>query len=259
MSQYFRDAQTQPMPVVTATPPSPQRPLPPQPPRKRRRWPWLVAIGALGVFGVGLLLYALGAPSTGVTPTSAVQPTAQPTHAATHKPTVKATSQPTSQQAPTSGPAILGSNLGAFVANYGHPNDHSIANSGLYHFKRYPGSTLDFLIVVTDLTDGGVYANRVKDITVQAPHAGWSQQEATAACAAFLPRDAVYKREIGLANGYDKIYFSASLARLFPASSFVDVNGNQVQSGLFDVHYLYSSGTIIASCDILIGTQQTQL
>src|SRR5712691_2277458 len=102
MSQYFRDAQTQPMPVVTATPPSPQRLLPPQPPRKRRRWPWLVAIGALVVFGVSLLSYALGAPSMGVTPT----PAAQPTHAATHKPTVKATSQPTSQQAPTSGPAI---------------------------------------------------------------------------------------------------------------------------------------------------------
>jgi hypothetical protein len=255
MSQYFRDVQTQPMPVVTVTPPSPQRLLPPQPPRKRRRWPWLVVIGVLGVVAVGLLLYGLGAPSTGVTPTPAVQPT----HAATPKPAVKATSQPTSRQAPTSGPAILGSNLSAFVANYGHPNNHSIANSGLYHFKRYPGSTLDFLIATTDLTDGGVYANRVKDITVQAPHAGWSQQEATAACDAFLPRDAVYKRQIGLANGYDRVYFSASLAGLFPAPSFVDFNGNQVQPGLFDVHYIYSSGTIIASCEILIGTQQTQL
>ncbi len=271
MSHYIRDAQTQPVPVVIASPPSPQHPLPSRPPRKRRRWPWLAAIGILVVFGVSLLVYALGAPSTAATPTSAANPTAKSTHAPTLASSVKATSQPTArastvptthstqQPAPSSGPAIIGGELGAFVATYGQPNNHSIASSGLYHFKRYPNSTLDLLIARTDLTDAGVYTSRVEEITVQAPDAGWSQQDATAACAAFLPGDAVYKREVKLATGYDKLYVSATLASLFPASSFVDVNGQQVQAGSFDVQYLYRSGTIVASCDILIGTQQTQL
>ena len=151
---------------------------------------------------------------------------------------------------PTSGQAVLGGDLAAFVARYGRPNDHSTPASGLYHFQSYPGSNLDSLAVTTDLTDGGVYAGRAESVTVQAP----------AACAAFFPRDAVYKQQIALADGYDRIYYAASLAQLFPASAFADFNGKQVQPGLFDVQYVYRPGTkMIASCNLLIGTQQTQL
>ncbi len=144
------------------------------------------------------------------------------------------------------------------MAKYGQPNDHSTPSGGLYHFQRYSGSNLDFLIVQTDAADGAVYAQRAEGVTAQAPDAGWNQQEASVACAAFLPRDAVYKRQVGLTNGYDKIYFSASVAKLFPASAFTDASNNQVQTGLFDAQYLYKSGTTIDSCDILIGTEQTQ-
>jgi hypothetical protein len=145
------------------------------------------------------------------------------------------------------------------VAKYGQPNDHSVSGSGYYHFKRYASSNLDFLIVQADTADGGVYTQRVKGVMAQAPGAGWSQQEASAACATFLPRDAVYERTVKLANGYDKVYFSASLAGLFRASAFTDPNGSQVKAGLFDVRYIYRSGTIIDSCGILIGTEQIQL
>jgi hypothetical protein len=132
-----------------------------------------------------------------------------------------------------------------------------VPDAGYYHFQQYSG--LDFLVVQADAADGGVYANRVKGVTERAPAAAWNQQEASAACAAFLPRDAVYAREAGLANGYDKVYFSATLAGLFPASAFTDPNGTQVQAGLFDIQYIYRSGTSIDSCGILIGTQRTQL
>jgi hypothetical protein len=142
---------------------------------------------------------------------------------------------------------------------YGKPNDHSVPTAGYYHFRRYVSSDLDFLIVQADAADGGVYAQRVKGVMAQAPGTGWNQQEASAACNAFLPRDAVYEHTVKLANGYDKVYFSTSLAGLFPASAFTDPNGSQVKAGLFDVQDIYRSGTIIDSCGILIGTEQTQL
>ena len=142
---------------------------------------------------------------------------------------------------------------------YGQPNVHSVPSAGYYHFRRYASSVLDFLIVQTDAADGGVYAQRVKGVMAQAPGAGWNLQEASAACAAFLPRDAVHERTVKLANGYDKVYFSASLAGLFRASAFTDPNGSQVKAGLFDVQYIYRSETIIDSCGILIGTEQIQL
>jgi hypothetical protein len=159
---------------------------------------------------------------------------------------------------PTSGPALVGGDLGAFVAHYGQPNGHSTPDGGFFNFQRYPGSNRDFLIAQTDAADGGVYAQRVEGVTAQAPDAGWLQQEASTTCAAFFPRDAVYQREVGLVNGYDKIYFSASLARLFPASAFTDASDDQIQAGLFDVRYLYQSNTIIGSCGISIGTEQTE-
>jgi len=195
-------------------------------------------------------------------PVSNSQPTSVPTTQPTT--TTAPTSQSTTQSVinPTSGPALLGSDLGTFAAIYGQPNDHSTPSVGEYHFKRYPGSNIDFLILWTDNADGGVYANRVENVNVQASDAGadagWTQAEADASCAPFLPRDAVYKSQVGLTGGYDKIYFSASLASLFPASAFTDGNSNQVQSGLFDVQYLYASGSLIAGCSILIGTQQMQ-
>jgi hypothetical protein len=171
--------------------------------------------------------------------------------------TSQAIPQPTSRAIPA--PAIIGSDTGAFVEMYGQPNNHSVPSAGYYHFRRYAGSDLDFLIVQADAADGGVYAQRVKGVMAQAPGAGWNQQEASAACDVFLPLDAVYERTVELANGYDKVYFSASLAGLFRASAFTDPNGNQVKAGLFDVQYIYRSKTIINSCGFLIGTEQTQL
>jgi hypothetical protein len=231
---------------------------PKQEPRKRLSITALVVVVAIvaafivAAFGFASHLVSTSRPITQATPASS-----QLTTESTLAPALQATSQSTKRALPA--PAIIGSDSAQFVIRYGQPNDHSIPSSGYYHFRRYTNSDLDFLIVQTDVVDGGIYVQRVKGVMVQAPGTGWNQQQADAACAAFLPSDSVLQRTVKLATGYDKVYFSATLAGLFLASAFTDPNGNQVKAGLFDVHYIYRSGTIIDSCDILIETQQTQL
>lgn len=75
-------------------------------------------------------------------------------------------------------------------------------------------------------------------------------------CGAFFPQDAVFEQRVERVGGYDIIYFSASVAKLFPTTAFTDFNNNQVQAGLFDVLYLYRADMTIDSCNILIGTSQ---
>ena len=226
-------------------------------PRKRLSIAALVVVVIVAAFIVFTFVHGSQPLSTLSPITRTTHPASQPTSASTSAPPLQATPQPTTRAIPAA--AIIGSDIARFVAKYGQPNDHSVSGSGYYHFKRYASSNLDFLIVQADTADGGVYTQRVKGVMAQAPGAGWSQQEASAACATFLPRDAVYERTVKLANGYDKVYFSASLAGLFRASAFTDPNGSQVKAGLFDVRYIYRSGTIIDSCGILIGTEQIQL
>lgn len=180
----------------------------------------------------------------------------QTTNATTQAPTTTSGGSVT----PANNSATLGSDISAFITKYGQPNDHSIPNYGLYHFKRYPDSNIDFLIITNDTGDGGVYANRAEDVTAQTPNTGtgygWTQVQAGMICGAFFPRDAVFKRRVERVDGYDSIYFSASVAKLFPTTAFTDFNNNQVQAGLFDILYLYRADSTIGSCSILIGTSQ---
>jgi hypothetical protein len=274
---------SQPVPqTLIARPPQIILPETPKPTSPRRRSPGAGRKGAIRLLLIGMALCVVVALASiyAFTRGNSLQPPATPQARATQpagqstrpttsstqgatsptSPTSKPTTQATTGSNPTSSAPVLGGGLSAFTTKYGQPNNHSVPASGLYHFKQYPVSNLDFLIVNTDLADGSAYANRVESITAQAPDAGWSQQEATAACAAFLPPDAVYKQQINLTYGYDNIYSSASLAQLFPSLDFVDVNGKQVQAGLFDVQYLYQHGTKnIVSCSFMIGTQQTQI
>jgi len=152
---------------------------------------------------------------------------------------------------------MLGSSIGAFTPKYQQPNDHSTPSTGSHHFQRYSGSNTDSLIVQTDITDGDAYKDKVQDISAQAPDGGWTDTQASATCAPFLPPDAVYKRQVTLANGYDKIYSSDLLAKQFPVSAFTDSNQNQIQAGLFDINYLVT-GTTIDGCELVIGTQQAK-
>lgn len=263
-------------PPPPVAPPPPMQPMPPQRPNALNRFlTWyrrqtrpMQVIVALGILAAvifvgsaaisGIVQGATGvdvtptAQSQGSQPTSATNPTQQPTQA-----------PPTATVAPSSGPVLLGSDIGAFTAKFGQPNDHSTTNTGQYHYQRYPNSNIDHYIITTDTPDGGVYTNRVYFITVQSTDQGpgWTMAEASRECGAFLPADAKYKQQIPVATGpaLDKIYYSASLAKLFPASSFTDAKQNTVKAGMFDVQYLYkdASEKFVDSCAILIGEQQT--
>lgn len=237
--------------------PAPLEPMPPPAKRKRRRAPWM--IGAVLLF---LVMSAL-ARTLHESRTPTALPTSQATTVPTRALTPAATTAPTTALQPTSGPALLGAPLGAFVAIYGQPNEQSSPSLGEYHFQRYPGSLLDFLILLTDTADTGTSRNRVQDIAAQASdtgaHTGWTPEQASATCGAFFPRDAVYQRRVATHDGFDTIYSSASLASLFPATAFTDASSVPVQAGSFDVFYLYKASPLIASCDLLIGTQQTYM
>jgi len=157
------------------------------------------------------------------------------------------------------GPAVLGGTVDAFIAEFGQPNDHSSA--GMPHFKQCSNSNVDQLILL-DVSNPG----HVESITVAAC-TPWTVSQAKTNCSAFFPADAVYKRTVqipGPPNSFpsvDKIYYSATLAHEFAADVFTDANGNPVQPGLFDVNYLYISNTDLShidSCDVIVGTQQTQ-
>jgi hypothetical protein len=237
--------------------PQEQPQTPKRKPHKRLSIAALVVVVIVAALIIATFVHGSQQVSTPRPITRTTHPTSQSTPASTSAPNLQATPQSTTKAIPPA--ALLGSDIAQFVAIYGRPNDHSVPSAGYYHFRQYASSNLDFLIVQTDAADGGVYAQRVKGVMAQAPGAGWNQQEASAACAVFLPRDAVYERTVKLANGFDKVYFSASLAGLFRASAFSDPNGSQVKAGLFDVRYINRSGTIIDSCGILIGNEQIQL
>ncbi len=205
-----------------------------------------------------LLLSACGESGQSVSsPTAAtttqIVPTSKP------NPTPTSTPTPTATAVKNAGPAVLGGTVDAFIAKFGPPNDHSSA--GLPHFNRCGNSNIDQLILLQD-SYGGTSAHIIA-VTVQAcTSTSWTMSLATAMCSSFYPADAVYKRTVQVGDtSIDKIYFSATLAHKFTPDNFTDANSNPVQPGLFDVNYLYASNTDtshIDSCDIDLGTQQTQ-
>jgi hypothetical protein len=232
---------------------------PPPPPRKRRTWLW-VLLGALAllVLGcVGIVAIASTATQTGTQPqatsTTAVNTPAPTTALST--PTTNPT--PTSKPQPAVGPAVLGAPLDAFIAKLGPPNDHS--STSMPHFKRRGNSNVDQVILLQ-----GEDNQRVSGVTISAcTSSDWTMSAASAACAPYLPSDAVFKRSVYVtaSPALDKIYYSSSIAHEFDPGDFTDANGNTVKPGLFDVNYLYVSSsdtTHIDDCDILLGTQQTQ-
>lgn len=178
---------------------------------------------------------------------------------------------PTLDIGDTSGPTILGGNIGAFIRVFGNPNDHSNPRLGVYNFQTYPGETVDYLINSTDVGDGGAYAHKVNSVLVQASYTdAWSISTGKGNCEIFFPSDAQYKYQVFINNGspgvtptaitgFDIVYYSPSLVHEFPPAAFQDAAGNQIQPGLFDAQYLYSNsdGTTINSCSITIGTQGT--
>jgi hypothetical protein len=171
-----------------------------------------------------------------------------------------ATNSPTLQHTLHTGTAILGAQLSTFTAKFGQQNDHS--SPGQIHLARCGNSNTDQLIL-SQLP----VASSTKPITsiLYASCSTWTISTAESLCSKFFPADAIYQKTViipGSASqfpAFDKVYYSATLAREFGAVNFTDANKNPVKPGLFDVSYLYensSDTTHIGSCNVQLGTRQ---
>jgi len=211
-----------------------------------------------------ILLSACGG-SDQTASTSSTTPAPNPTPSPTveHTPASTPTSKPTI--APSTGPTVLGGTLGAFVAKFGQPNDHS--SDGQPHLQRYPDSNIDYLIL-QQAPGQNSYSQTIASVTVQADEGKpWDITTAEANCRSFMPSDAVFQKRIDIAGSasqlgsFDMGYFSATLAKEFTADQFTDANQNPVKPGLFDINYLYNATndfSHINSCSIQLSMQQTQ-
>ncbi len=263
-------------------PPYPLYNVPPPQQRRRGLWPWYKRQTGLAKVGLGcglivailllctcsLAAFASRLPpvpaspspqvvATKAQPTATSVPLATPT--ATLVPTATPTPKPRATAIKNAGPAVLGGTVDAFIAKFGPPNDHS--SEIMPHFNRCGNSNIDQVILLQNPAGGT--SGRIIAVTAQAcTTTSWNMSLAKVICSSYFPADAVYKRTVQVGTtSIDKIYFSATLAHEFTPDSFTDANGNPVQPGLFDVNYLYASNTdttYIDSCDVDVGTQQTQ-
>jgi hypothetical protein len=275
----------------------PQQYAPPPPPPKRpwykRTWSWYRARSRRTqiIIAVVIILFILFGIISALTPqTPSQDTTAAPTQQATQQdaqsqapvagacgsncgpppaPT-QAPAQPTATTQPSQaattvsspGQAVLGGPLSAFIDKFGQPNDHSVAYGP--HLARCNGSNIDELLL-SQLSSQQT-AGPITSILFQTcPGTDNSVSTVEAECSAFFPSDAVYQKTVTIVGSSsqlpasDKIYYSATLANEFSADNFTDANQNPVKPGLFDANYLYASdASHIDSCNIALGTQQTQ-
>jgi len=108
------------------------------------------------------------------------------------------------------------------------------------------------------------YATRALAIVYNAPNGRLlSINDATNACVALSPSDAYYQYSLTLTGasnqivGVERIYFSASLAKQFPASEFVDGHLKATKPGTFGIVLNYGPGsnTQVASCSTQVSLQ----
>lgn len=223
---------------------------------RKRLWLFMAAI-------VLVLAVMIGVASQGQSqkPTPAVQST-QPTHT-TQQLTTQPTRAPQPVTAPTqsvakAGPAILGADIAAFITKYGQPNTHSQPSNGDYNFALYGNPQISDLSVTTESNKA---LSILKDSSTDQ---GWNASEAIAACLVFTPQDTIYKRSMILLDGQgnplaiQRVYFSLSLAKQFPASNFTDENSNQTIPGTFGIVLGYNLGstTSFLTCSAQVGLQQ---
>ena len=165
--------------------------------------------------------------------TSATQPAAHSTQAANSTPTPFPAS---------AGPAILGANIDTFIAKFGQPN--SLPVNGVYEFAIYGNPHANDVTVATQ-------NNKVLGILEDSPtDEGWSEPQAIKSCLTFTPSDSVYKSQETFTDTQDtptdlqRVYYSRSLAKQFPASDFTDENGDAMTPGMFGIMLTYSTSGV---------------
>lgn len=241
----------------------PPQPLQPQQqPRSRRRLWLVVSIVALVLLSyVGAHIFATHA-STPAATTPVTAPTPRPTQPPTLTPI--ATQQagvptqlptqvptPASTPVPSIGPAVLGSNLIAFSAKYGPPDDGSAGSADNNTTGHY-----GFLHHAIDVVTQGT---RVVNIVANEPDsATWSLRDAQSVCLAFVPPDSVYKQSATLTDAQknpalEMIYSSVSLSKQpLPASYLTDQKGNPVPPGTLAILFTYDTTDTseVVSCTV---------
>lgn len=234
-------------------PPQYQPPMPPQykpptkpPARRSRTWLWLLVAAVL------VIAIILGVASRGQSqqPTPTTQATQQPTIQPTAKPTTQPTQKPTAIPAPH---AVLGGTETSFNTTFG--TDTNAAGRARNYTFSVDGQQGTALVMLDDNDPN------VRFITVKPIDAGtvWDSTTGQDAVRLFMPSDARHIKDIQDPTiGLEHVYTSAALAKIFPASSFTDVNsGNQVAAGTFyfncDNGQNQDNATHVGACTIGLG------
>jgi hypothetical protein len=241
----------------------PPQPLKSQQQRRSRRGLWLVVsivafvllsyVGAR-MFATHVSTPAATTPVRAQTPTPTQPPTltqtvTQQARVPTQLPTQVLTPTPT--PVPLIGAAVLGSNLIAFSARYGPPDDGSAGSADSNTIGHY-----GFLHHAIDVVTQGT---RVVTIVANEPDTvTWDLREAQSICLAFLPTDSVYKQSANLTDAQKKpalelIYSSVSLSKQpLPTGYLKDGNGNAVPPGTLGILFTYAAGDTseVVSCTV---------
>ncbi len=251
MSQYQPPQQQWHLPVYQPVPQyQPQKPPPP-----KRKWLWLMIAIVVVVFAaIGAIALQGQAPSPAPM-TQATQQAVQSLQLTQLETTP--TTVPTQPTPPitNTGPAILGANISVFIAKYGTPNSDSDPSKDTYNFHLYGNPQQDDLSITTE-------GPKALAILEHSPtDQGWSISQAITACMAFVPPDAIYKRSVTLLDAQNhpmalqRVYYSLSLAKQFPASDFTDENSNLTTPGTFSLVLTYNNGNTLSAlfCSAQIG------
>ncbi len=198
--------------------------------------------------------------STAGTTKSQYQVTVTPTKTLPHR----ATPAPVKTPAPripyaTNGSATLGGTLDAFEKVWGTPTGG--VDIGIVDFP-IPFNCGSFCTSLF-FEHGTNRLDYVYDIFLGGPSNGWSLSQAHDYCRSFAPFDKAYRQTYTITQGlyisaYDEVYFSQSLALIFPSSDFDDANVNPTTPGLFEIDYSVATDNTVVSCELQIGTQNTQ-
>ena len=234
---WQQSTQPQSIPLDSYPQQSPVQPMPPAPKPQhhlRKRWV-VVALIVVVLFAAIAGIFFHAHQNTG--PASTTQ--------------VSAPTQPGAGTAP----AILGADLSTFIARYGQVIQ---VQGGYYTFKT---SGIEVMFAGNDPPP---YATRALTIVYNPPNGHLlSINAATNACVALSPSDAHYQYSLTLTGapnqiaGVERVYFSASLAKQFPASEFVDGHHNATKPGTFGIVLNYNPGsnTQVASCSTQVPLQ----
>jgi hypothetical protein len=219
------------------------RPTPSQQRRSRHLW-FVVGIVALILWsGLGAMLLATYESR----PASPSQVTHQSPTPPTQAPPTQA--PPTLKPLQSTGPMILGEDINTFIIENGPP----ASNLGRYYVFSNPA---------VDIITAG---RSISAIFVSAPNnAMWSVRKAATICLPLAPRDSIYKRSISLLDpqgrpiALQKVYYSASLSKRFPASVFTDEHAKQTTPGTFGMVLTYNVGDTskVMQCAVQAGLQQ---